>query len=831
MDNVNRMRRFARTSVLALTMASLAVSTAAEAKDRKTSTKFAQVVEPTSFAEAERGYDGMFANRPAVQRVRVPGQFFVSKPRDGVVPASLYSKQVEIDIRSPTPRLSDLQTMLEIQGVAMSIDWRSLSNVPDPDAKVGTFTAASRYQAITNSAGGNGGQNGQNGQNGGLGGGSLGGSGSYGNGFGGAFGGSNGGSVGSGTNSTPNITIVGSGGGGGQGASSDSEGGGLTSGNMSSGMTQGQADKIPKYPNAQGSGYGRAKADGDTNNDSEEKGPRFYDRILPFRYFKGSVGELLKRLENSGELAVWYDNGLVVGETRRYSVAIMQNIDVSQSVVNELIRLGARDVVGSIGAGQIFYAAAPRVNAELIEPYLRRVSTNLSEITLQVALVTVAMTKNAERGFDWSSFNLQLGNGTATNGGATPDSGFDRNTGNFSSGAFRATFGVGLANPLTVAGAIRFLSRVGDTSVTQNVELRTLSGAPVALRSGENIPYVQNVGSNIVGGLGGGAGISGSTQTASLGTGITLNVDPRYDASSGIVTMDVGVKLVDLVEFVQLSAGNQVGTISQPRTREQGLNSIIRVPAGQTTIVGGIRRDQASDNRTAPLGLWGIGSRTRDRNVFWLFTIVRPVVTVYESSDVPNVPKSVLDTTVTVNPSDERPVWPRDQYRVDQATIQQQGPVQIQQVPGGYVPQARSYDAGMASSTPPNRQPGAVVISQPPAPRNVVVGAPSSPPEVTSALNAPANSVVRVPVSPTTTAEVPGNRVTLDGSAVNLPLAPAPADEHLQPTVSTEPAPPSTVVPSGRAQTGAGVPTDAVAPSAPRSFLRPMTEAERKGSN
>ena len=822
MADVNRMRRFARTSVLAISMASVAFSTVAEARDKKTSTKFAQVVEPSSFAETERGYDGMFANRPAVQRVRVPGQFFVSKPRDGQVPASLMDKRIEIDIRAQTPRLSDLQTMLEIQGVAMSIDWRSLSNVPDPDAKVGTFTAASRYQAITNSAGGNGGnQNGRFGGNGGFGD-----NGSYGNGFGGSYGGFGGGSsVGSGTNSTPNITIVGSGGGGGQGASNGASGnGGLTSGGTTGGMTQGQADKIPVYPNAQGSGYGRSKDGGEAADDGD-KAPRFYDRVLPFRYFKGTVGELVKRLENSGELAVWYDNGLVVGETRRYSVAIMQNIDVSQSVVNELIRLGARDVVGSIGAGQIFYAAAPRVNAELIEPYLRRVSTNLSEITLQVALVTVAMTKNAERGFDWSSFNLQLGNGTATNNGTTGGSGYDRNTGNFSNGAFRATFGVGLANPLTVAGAIRFLSRVGDTSVTQNVELRTLSGAPVALRSGENIPYVQNVGSNIVGGLGGGAGISGSTQTASLGTGITLNVDPRYDSSTGIVTMDVGVKLVDLVEFVQLSAGNQVGTISQPRTREQGLNSIIRVPAGQTTIVGGIRRDQASDNRTAPFGLWGIGSRNRERNVFWLFTIVRPVVTVFETSDIPFVPKSVLDTTVTVNPSDERPVWPRDQYRSDQPVITQ-GAAQVQQVPGGYVPEGRPYQPSYAPSTPPNRQPGAVVISQPPAPRNVVVNAPSSPPEVTSATNAPANTVVRIPVEPTATSEIPGNRVTTDGSAVNVPLAPAPADEHLQATIPTQPTPPATVVPSARPQAA----PVAVQPVA-KSFLRPMTEAERKGSN
>jgi hypothetical protein len=689
---------------------------------------------------------------------------------------------------------------------------------------------------------------GNGGLGGGLGGGSYGGG--YGGGYGGAYGGFGGSVGGSGTNSTPNITIVGSGGGGGSGNGSNASGTGGGSGlnGATGGNTQGGADKIPSYPNEQGSGYGAQKgADGaNTTQDDGAKSPRFYDRVLPFRYFKGTVGELVQRLENSGDLAVWYDHGIVVGETRRYSVAIMQNIDVSQSVVNELIRLGARDVVGSIGAGQIFYAAQPRINDELIEPYLRRVSNNLSEITLQVALVTVSMTKNAERGFDWSAFNLQLGNGTGydTNSSSvvTPGSGTatqsttgmpSTGNGKFSNGAFNLVVNAGLKNPLTIAGAIKFLSRVGDTSVTQNVELRTLSGAPVALRSGENIPYVQNVGATVAGGLGSNTAL-GSSQTASLGTGITLNVDPRYDAASGIVTMDVGVKLVDLVEFVQLNAGNQLGTISQPRTREQGINSIIRVPAGQTTIVGGIRRDQASDNRTAPFGLWGIGSRARERNVFWLFTIVRPVVTVYETSDVPMVPKSVLDTTVTVNPSDERPVWPRDQYRVDQPVIgQQQGPVQVQQVPGGYVPQGNLYRPGAVPSTPPNRQPGAVVISQPPAPRNVVVGAPSSPPEVTPAVEAPANTVVRVPVSPNVTAEEPGNRVTPDGSAVNLPLAPAPADEHRQDTTPTTPTPPTSVVPSGRAQSTPGIPAAVVAPAAPqqKSFLRPMTDAERKGGN
>lgn len=789
------LRRSAAKIVPAVVMAGMvssAVATPAFAKDRS-ATKFAKVVEPNSYPEMERAYDGMFANRPAVQRVRVPGSFFISRPRDANLPGFLMDKRIEIDIRSSVPRLTDLQTLLDMQGVSLAIDRRSLSGLKDADPTVGSFTAASRYQAIANSANGN--QNAGLGGNSGFGNGGIGGIGGIGGGVGGGLGGFGGLSGGVGSSNTPAVTITGSAGGGGGGSGQDGQSG--LSGGLTGGQASGRADKAAEYGAIQGSGF-QGSGEGGAAGAETDKGPAFYDRVLPFRYFKGTVGELVQRLENSGDLAVWYDHGLVLGEVRRYSVAIMQNIDISQSVVNELIRLGARDVVGSIGAGQVFYSAGPRINAELIEPYLRRISTNLSEVTLQVALVTVSMTKNAERGFDWSAFNLQLGNGTGSVNDTQPQSG----NGVLNSSSFNAVFGVGLANPVSIAGAIRFLSRMGDTSVTQNVELRTLSGAPVVLRSGENIPYIQNVGSNVVGGLGG-AGITGSTQTASLATGLTLNVDPRYDADTGIVTMDVGVKLVDLVEFVQLSAGNQVGTLSQPRTREQGLNSILRVPAGQTSIVGGIRRDLTSETKTAPFGLWGIGSRNRQREIFWVFTIVRPVVTVFETSDVPSVPRSILDTTTTVNP--RAPQWGR-------------GPSELRAVPGGVEP-VRQYDPATGSQpyTPANRLPAGVVIAQPPAPRNLVVVSPGSPPEVVPAPAVPANTVTRIPVKPSVTLQVQGNAVTTEGAPVSLPLAPAPGTDPVIDVVPTTVAPPVTATGSQQAPA--------------RSFLRPMTSAEIKRGN
>ncbi len=740
------------------------------------------VKDPVSFGQTEREYDAAFAGRPAVQRVRVPGGLFISRPQDSDVPASLLNKQVTIDIRSEVPTLADLQTLLDVQGVPMTIDWASLQE-GSGKSDVGSFTAASKYQDIANSVKGGTGVQQNNGGYRGLGGGnSIGGFGSNGN-FGGTngnFGGTNGSFGGNGTGANPNVTV--------KGASEENDDGGSSNETNSVEMQQ--------RPASNGS-----NSDGNAGDSGRRQVPTFVDRPLPFRNFKGSVAELMRRLENSGDIAVWYDGSLVVGDVRRYAVSVMQNQDIVQSVVNELKRLGAKNVVGSVGAGQIFYSASPRTNAEMLEPYLRRLQGNLSEVTLQVALVTVNMTKNAEAGFDWSSLNFGYGgNVTGTepvgsDGIITADTALGNGVFTLNNNAFKGNFGdlFGTGKIVSVAGAIKFLSRMGDTSVAQNVELRTLSGAPVILRSGENIPYVQNVGATLSGGIGGGA--LGSSQTAQLGTGLTLNFDPRYDASSGIVTLDVGVKLVDLVEFVQLNAGAQLGTLTQPRTREQGINSILRLSAGQTAILGGIRRDLSSDSRNGPFGAFAIGSRNRSREVFWLFAIVRPVVTVYETADAPTATRSVLDTRTTVNPLDDgsygaagRPA-PVTTYPGDAQISGKTGTPTYYQQPG--------------TVTPGNRLPSGVVTSSPPAPRNVVVPGAATQPEINA--NLPQGAIARDPGTPASGPE--------GVSRGNTPIRSVPLSPTNAPVTGAAPAAPSQ--PEEK-------------PAERRSFIRPMTETEKK---
>lgn len=775
------------------------VATPVMAQSREKNRDRQRVESPNSFPQAERNYDAMFSGRPAVQRVRVPGGLFISKPMNDLAPQSLLAKHIEIDIRSEVPTLSDLQMLLEIEGINITIDYNSLYEAAQVSSEVGSFTAASKYQQVANSVkGGTGVQ--QNGFGRGFG------NNGFNNGFdNGGFGDSN-----------ANVTI--------EGASSVENG-------------EGGVDAIQQRQTEP--------------TDRQTSGrPNFYNRILPFRYFNGTVGELMRKLENSGNIAVWYQNGIVIGGMRRYSVSLLQQQDIIQSVVNELQSLGAGQVVGSVGAGQVFYSAPPRTNNEIIEPYLRRISGNLSEVTLQVALVTVAMSRSDERGFDWSALNFGLGTDvTASNSGS--NGGVDGGTGGdvvtsqngvftINSNSFSANLGdiFGIDRVVSIAGAINFLSRMGDTSVAQNVELRTLSGSPVILRSGEDIPYVSGVGSNFVGG-GFGGGVAQNTQTQRLGTGLTLNVDPRYDHTSGIVTMDIGLKLVDLVEFVQLDAGDQIGTLTQPRTREQGVNSILRVPAGQTTILGGIRRELNADQRNGPFGLFGIGSRQKQHEVFWLFAVVRPVVTVYENADSPVAPRSILDTRTTINPYDEgsygvsgRP-GPAIAAPNDPTTNNQGG------VPTYY---------GQGGTTPANRMPAGVTTAAPPAPRGVVVPGASTPPEVNPYI--PEGAVLRDPGAAGSNYEerAPIRRAEPVSGAPVQPAYPVPAPDQgaVRATATATPIPDAGTMPNGAAvpvvegqpvavstpeagNTSTIVTVDPTPQPEPRrSFIRPMTQGEKE---
>jgi hypothetical protein len=424
-------------------------------------------------------------------------------------------------------------------------------------------------------------------------------------------------------------------------------------------------------------------------------------RRLPFRRFEGSVNDLLSRLQMGMSIASWWNNNtLYLAPIERYTVKVPQNDEVIGVVEGQLESLGAQDIVSSLYAGQVSYSASPEANDELIGPFLQRMALNLSEITMQVALVRVTMDEAARRGFDWSNFNLSLSKNVPFTGASSSGSGGSSNsstsstsstttasttsstsgfvqgsetvrpsgsqyqigageltglgsaqgvlpnagtngTSNTNSSTEGAAGVLGLINSvpsliaeasvgqLNLTAAIGLLSEFGTTSTDQNVELRTLAGQSAHIRDGGETPYVSQITSNTTTG-GNTSNASSSVQFETVDTGLTLDLTPNFDAASGIVTIDVSLEVEDIESFLQISAGAGNGDVERPVTSNRELTDLVRVPAGETVILGGVTKISKSDNRSAPLEYWSLGSDDSETDRAALFIILRPFVTVYE---------------------------------------------------------------------------------------------------------------------------------------------------------------------------------------------------------
>jgi len=418
-----------------------------------------------------------------------------------------------------------------------------------------------------------------------------------------------------------------------------------------------------------------------------QDGEAILDRRLPFLGFQGTIGELMSALRTGLGIVTWYKDGMIyMSDRERYAISLPQNEEVLSSVSEEIQSLGAENVTTSIRGGKVIYTASPSTQDHVIGPFLDRMRRNLAIVNLQVAVVSLALNDSAEAGFDWNAFQAAFdstqagmeniggtigggsssgsgnngagdgtgngGNGNGSNNGSGNGSGNggSGNGGGFSAAELEGTAAklvstglslsttnlgnvFGTYGALTVGGALKFLSKFGTTNVTQNVSLKTLSGTTVTLRSGQEVPYVSDVSNTS-----NSDNIIGSTETDTVETGLTLEMVPYYDSDAELVTVEVDVKLDAILDFVELSAGNQIGSLTQPLVQNQNMNDIVSVQAGRTVVIGGLQYDSESENGSEPAFLRkrlqgtgrSTGSTSREVSRSALFIIVRPTVTVYE---------------------------------------------------------------------------------------------------------------------------------------------------------------------------------------------------------
>lgn len=340
--------------------------------------------------------------------------------------------------------------------------------------------------------------------------------------------------------------------------------------------------------------------------------------------YKGTVGTILEAISTTNDISFnWINGVLIIEKISPYLLKVPQNKEIGDMISGMITSMGGESVNVSAEAGIISYSASMK-NQRVIQAYLDRLTLNTAMVNLQVAVINVSLDEQRRSGFDWSALSLQAG-----------DLGLISDLTDYSEGIAGVLTRSGASlvfndSNLSLQGALNLLSSYGDSQTVQNLTLKTLSGVAVELNSGQSIPYVENISLNVADG----SSTSG-TDTATVDTGFDITISPLFDAEDNIVTVELDLSMKSLIGFRELSAGNQIGTLSRPEIQDQSIKNIARLQAGETVLVGGLIYENISDNRSTLGGLESlpIGSKSTIDNKNALFILIRPSVVVFGKQD------------------------------------------------------------------------------------------------------------------------------------------------------------------------------------------------------
>ena len=399
--------------------------------------------------------------------------------------------------------------------------------------------------------------------------------------------------------------------------------------------------------------------------------------------FHGSLGDLLAAVGHTTDTwFIWRDGSFRVQPTARLSVTIPQEPELAKQLAAGLKAQGVQDAFVDWQSGLISARATPDQYAQ-VHAYLERMTRNAAVINLQVAVVGVSLSQNAASGINWNQLQVAaLGGGgpaqyTAQQGGYSTLFGSGNSGGGLSpsgvtpgtasggatapatttttattatgaaaptapataatvaSQAIAGVLGTGgsltgalFGNRFSFTGLVDFLQNYGTTRTQQNLMLKTVGGNKVKFKSVTQIPYVSgvSVSSNVTSGA---SSALGGTTTATADDGIEVAMLPTYDANNDTVTVDMKLAIKAVVAFNQLSAGNQIGSLTQPTTSDHSFNDMLKLRPGQTVVVGGMTYDSVADNRGVPLFLQA-DSRLSHKSLTvtrqTMFIVIRPTV-------------------------------------------------------------------------------------------------------------------------------------------------------------------------------------------------------------
>jgi type II secretory pathway component GspD/PulD (secretin) len=373
---------------------------------------------------------------------------------------------------------------------------------------------------------------------------------------------------------------------------------------------------------------------------AENEDGNLSETLISVRNYNGKLGNLLDVLSSVYDLSFNYEQGgiITIQDQSTYIINIIQNEDIIEDVTGTLERLGANEIENSLVGGNLIYKASPKVH-EKIKRYIEFYSKNAAVIGLQVSVVTVQLDKKSNKGFDWSTLNVVAGDPNLFE--EVTDSGVGNIIGDGSGSVASETAdviaeGLGLSasgtsmglkfvnGDFNFEGVINYLSTYGKTEANQSTLMKIISGKEVSLVSTQSIPYVEEI-ELVINDDDNSEGIT----TASVDVGLDLTITPYFDSKTNMVTVDLNLDLSSLLAMTEINTGRT--KITQPQTQNQTFTNLMKLKAGESSVIGGIMYDTVSDNRTgiSYLEEMDIASQSKSMTKNAVFIILRPTVTLF----------------------------------------------------------------------------------------------------------------------------------------------------------------------------------------------------------
>ena len=284
--------------------------------------------------------------------------------------------------------------------------------------------------------------------------------------------------------------------------------------------------------------------------------------------------------------------------TQTTGPGVTQGESVNESVEQRLTFREASSVIINPETGTVSVRATSRQHEKIAEFVTQVSGAAIRQVLIEATVVEVTLNDDYQSGVDWAA----LGAAAGAEGIGFTQSFLAQNL------AAAPFFNIKYLNSngpggKPISSNIKLLESFGSTKVLSSPRITTLNNQTAVMKVVENKVYFTVKAE--VSSLPSGNGVASTPLISFTSTpnvvpeGFVMNVTPQI-SEGDIVTLNVRPSITRIVSFVQdpnpdLAKANVVNNVPQIQTRE--FETVLRIPSGQTAVLGGLMQDSFSASR------------------------------------------------------------------------------------------------------------------------------------------------------------------------------------------------------------------------------------------